>query len=258
MVVNLLDPIDFIETRRQYGIWEDFVIEAPRQTAEYDLADLDANANLADTFILATPRAIYIHDVGITPDGSATGVDNSNTSAWDMTSDGSTSLLAKTFKADVAYPADGVYQSMITGGTLTTRYLAASGHLELSVVNGTTANLVASVVTISYSDAENYPVAGFGVLCADGGSAVIVDGVKGVCRLTTGATRRRRRTTSSPPSVVSSWRFSGTRLHWSGTSLAAMLTISRAIDISMLSLALTVFLRSAASRSLMWRRSSRR
>ena len=64
--------------------------------------------------------------------------------------------------------------------------------------------------------------------------------------------------TSRPPSVVSSSRFSGTRVTMSGPTSIAMAMISGVAAISRLSLVFKTSLRSRTSRSCIWRLSSRK
>ena len=70
--------------------------------------------------------------------------------------------------------------------------------------------------------------------------------------------RLRWAMTSSPPSVVSSWRFSGTRHTRRGLTSRAMRSISSVAAISIASGILSLCFKSRMSRSWMCRRSSRR
>lgn len=177
--MKLLDPIAFLNERRQYGLWSDFLRAKSRQRHTYRVADLGAGADLAATVIFAPARRIKIDGVYITPDGSAAGVDASNTSAWTVT-DGSNTIVTKTFLDDPAFPADNVQTSL---GTVNYSVIESGGRVELAVTNGTSADLPPVEVTIEYTDLEAFPEDGWEVIAPDDGVASISDGVDGVLTL---------------------------------------------------------------------------
>lgn len=169
-----------LESRRQYGIFSDFLDEGARLCQTYRLADVAADADLAATVIFQPGRAITVHNVYIMPDGSATGIDDSNTSVWTVTN-GTTNLVSKTYNTTNAFPADSVQDSL---GTIAVPTIAATGRIELAVTNGTTANTVATEVTIVYSPLVGFPERGWSMVATDGGTASISDAVKGVLAMT--------------------------------------------------------------------------
>lgn len=163
----------------QARIAEDFLHEAPRQNHTYLLADLDAGVDLANTVIFTPKGGAYIHDIAFLPDGSSSGVDDSNTSVWRF-GDGTNEVVANTtYNTTLTFPADNVRTSLTVAGPL----LAAAGRLEMQVTNGTTANLPACVVTLQYSDLDGYPVPGWCVVGDWDATAVVADGTKGVVSL---------------------------------------------------------------------------
>jgi len=122
---------------------------AAKRFHQHILADLDAGADLASTVIFVPGEDVTIHDVTVTPDGTAAGVDDSNTSVWTV-KNGANTLVTETFDSSTAFPADNTKTSL---GTLDSDYTLVKdgGRLELAVTNGATANLPACVVTIEYS-----------------------------------------------------------------------------------------------------------
>jgi hypothetical protein len=163
-------------TRRQYGLFTDFCEGlAPKQQHTYRVADLDAGVDLALSVIWAPSEPVLVTDISVLPDGSAGGIDNSNTSVWTV-NNGATAMVATTYQADNAFPADNVQESL---GTIAANYLAAGGRMEISVTNGTTANTVPTEVTIEYRPTIGI-VPGFTFLPTDHGSVTISDGVLGV------------------------------------------------------------------------------
>jgi len=190
-MVKLLQLPDFIERRREYTLETDFFEESPRQMFDaYTIAELAANANLASVVFQTAGQSIYIHDVGILPTTVAdVAPNNGNTCAVTITTDGTIGVVTKTYQTDVVWPAVDTYDSLFTSGTAGRRHLAQGGHLEVGVVQGTASNISVTDLVVTYSDANAYPVPGFQVLVTDGGSiAITTDGVKRICRITTGAT----------------------------------------------------------------------
>ena len=182
-MTKLLDLPEFLAKRRQYGLWTDFLAEGPRQLHTYKLADLDADGDLSAAIIMATPRAIRLHDIGIMPDGADAGIDDSNTCNFAVT-DGTNAIVTKVYNTNLTFPNDNEYASL---GTLSITEIAASGRIELAVTQGTNSNIVACEVCVSFSDRIGFPENGFEVIATDGGSAAIADGVKGILAISPGA-----------------------------------------------------------------------
>lgn len=195
-MVKLIELPDFIERRREYTIATDFFEGSPQQlnADAYEIAELAAGADLASVVFMTAARAIYVHDIGILPTTAANVLPTSGTGnacVVNITTDGTTEMLTKNYNnnTSIPWPAIDVYQSLYTGGTDTNRYVAAGGHLEVAVTQEANSNISVTNVTVTYADADAYPVPGFGVLAADGGTAVITnDGVKRIFVMTTQAT----------------------------------------------------------------------
>lgn len=169
---------DVMLASRQHGFTDDFKSITPRQLYSYRYAGGAAGADLAATVIMAVPHAIVIHGVSITPDGSAAGVDGSNTSAWTVT-DGTNTIVTKTYTTD--FPADNTEDSL---GTIAFRAIAAGGRVELAVTNGTTADLTDVLVTIAYTPLAGLPNDNWVATLSDDGNVSISDAVGGICAIT--------------------------------------------------------------------------
>ncbi len=176
-------PPSLLEERRNYEIGTDFLDPPPRQAAQYLIAELAADADLAAAVMFNPVGAIYLHDITITPEGSATGVDDSNT-VLVVVSSGAGEVVNTTYNTTNTWPADNVQESI---GTLLLPFVAAAGRLEIAVTQGTTANITTTRVTISYSDANAYPAPGFGILSSNNGTAAVVDGARGILPMSPGA-----------------------------------------------------------------------
>lgn len=168
-----------LRNRRQYGLFSDFQCPPPRQVATYFVADLAAGADLSGVIIFAPGRDVIIHNIYLTPDGEAAGIDDSNTSVWSI-SDGANTLVSQTFDSSTAHPADGEQEPL---GEIDFGFLPAAGRLELSVTNGAAANTVATLLSIEFSEAVNYPEPGWKVMAVDDGTAMVDDGAAGVLHL---------------------------------------------------------------------------
>ncbi len=182
MTLSLTLPESALALPRRFSFETQFNKPPLHQYHTYLLANLAANADLAATVIFAPGRAIVIHDIRITGDGSPVGVDDSNTSVWTVT-DGSATIVVETYDSTTAFPADNVQTSL---GTMANQVILAGGRVELTVLNGTTADLPPTVVTIEYSDLGAYPEEGWQIIAPDDGTAIITDGVPGELDLLTG------------------------------------------------------------------------
>jgi hypothetical protein len=111
---------------------------------------LAANADISMTATIVPTGCVFnVQAASITPAGTATGVDDSNTSVWAIT-DGTNTLVTKTFDADPAFPAAGVNTDL---GTISATYnnVAAAAPIKIVVTNGTTAATPATMVHIPYT-----------------------------------------------------------------------------------------------------------
>jgi hypothetical protein len=120
----------------------------------YQVEDLAANADIADRVIFEVPEglAIKVLTAKIIPHGSAVGIDDSSTCVIKL-SDGTNTLVEKTYDLDPAFPAASEAASL---GAIDTDHddLAAGGKLYLSVTNGTTANPPAFMLIVTYTVAD--------------------------------------------------------------------------------------------------------
>jgi len=182
MTLSLSLPESALALPRRFGFETLFNSPPKHQYHQYLLADLGAGIDLAATVIFAPGRAIVIHDIRITGDGSPAGVDDANTSVWTVT-DGTSTIVAETYDTTTVFPADSVQTSL---GTVANQVILAGGRVELTVLNGTAANLPPVVVTIEYSDLGAYPYEGWQIIAPDDGTAIIADGVPGELDLLTG------------------------------------------------------------------------
>lgn len=182
MTLSLTLPESALALPRRFGFETQFNSPPRHDYHTFLLANLAAGADLAATVIFAPGRAIIIHDVIITPDGSSVGVDGSNTSVWTV-DDGSATIVAETYDGTTTFPADNVQTSL---GTMSNQVILLGGRVELTVTNGATADLPPVVVTIVYSDLGAYPYEGWQIIAPDDGIATIADGVPGELDLLTG------------------------------------------------------------------------
>lgn len=114
------------------------------QTILYTSADLDAGDDLSGVAIGMPAGEGTIVDVSVISTGSAAGVDDSNTSVFDIKV-GDTTKASYTFDTAKAFPAAGVAQTL----TIADDELEAGDVLKLSVTNGATANLPVFMVQVS-------------------------------------------------------------------------------------------------------------
>lgn len=177
---NLLELPTFVANRRQHGFATDFYGPPTKQVATYVAALLANDADLSATIIFTAPAAVRIHDISIIPDGTTSGIDDSNTSAWVVTN-GTSNVAAKTYNTATVFPADSVADSL---GTVALNTLAVGGRLELAITNGTAADTPRTLVLITYSELAAYPLQGFKSVLTDHGNASISDAAGGVLSIT--------------------------------------------------------------------------
>jgi hypothetical protein len=118
----------------------------------FQVEDLSAGGDIADRVLLECPTgyAITLTSAKIISQGTAAGIDDSNTCVVLLENGTSNAIVSKTYDADPAFPAAGVVESL---GTLSATYkaLAAGDLLTLSVTNGTAANTPLFAIQISYT-----------------------------------------------------------------------------------------------------------
>jgi hypothetical protein len=91
---------------------------------------------------------LNVLSASITPYGASAGIDDSNTSVWAVT-DGTNTLVTKTFDADPAFPSSGTNTDL---GSISASYdnVAAGAPIKVVVTNGTTAATPATMFHMVY------------------------------------------------------------------------------------------------------------
>jgi hypothetical protein len=134
------------------GIWNlaKLAQEAKTHVFTYQVEALAADGDIAARPILVAPAGFVTNIVSasIVPQGSSSGIDDSNKSTWALLA-GANTLVSKEFDADPAFPASGATTDL---GTISTDYdnVAAGTQIKLSVTNGTTAATPATLLQIVY------------------------------------------------------------------------------------------------------------
>jgi len=117
----------------------------------YQVEDLAAGTGISARPVFIVPPGFKgkVVDVRIISQGTAAGIDNSNTCVVAL-ANGSNAIVSKTYNATVTFPASGAADSL---GTPSSTYgaLAAGNILRLSVTNGTTANPPAFMLEVTYT-----------------------------------------------------------------------------------------------------------
>lgn len=119
---------------------------------QYQLVDLAAGAGLDTAPLFVAPYDIELSDIQIIGLGAAAGIDAGNTSVWSLRRTlGATSTVIQsyTFNNVNPFPAAKTPFSIGVPADATAR-IPAGTLLTLNIVNGTTANLPACLVQISY------------------------------------------------------------------------------------------------------------
>ena len=100
--------------------------------------------------VVPADHAITLTKASIISNGTAAGIDDSNTCVILLEDSSSNAIVTKTFDSDPAFPAKGTEVDL---GTLdnTHKVLAAGEKLYLSVTNGTTANPPAFLLQLTYT-----------------------------------------------------------------------------------------------------------
>ena len=116
----------------------------------YRVEDMAADGDISGRVLMQVPtgQKITINSALVVGDAAASGIDNSNTSVIALT-DGTNTLVTKTYNAGTAFPAANTPQSL---GTISDTYktLSAGKNLVLNVTNGSAANLPAFSLLIGY------------------------------------------------------------------------------------------------------------
>jgi hypothetical protein len=127
---------------------------ASSNVISYQIEDLAAGADIATRAVFECPtgKKITITDAKIISQGSASGIDNSNTCVVQILN-GTNSIVSKTYNATTAFLANNVSGSL---GTLSSTYkvLAAGEKLHLVITNGATANPPAFMLQVDYTIAD--------------------------------------------------------------------------------------------------------
>lgn len=116
------------------------------QIVTYQVADLAADADIADIPVFRAPKDITIVEIGIIPEAAAAGIDAGNTCAV-LVEVGATAIATKTYNNTVVFPAKGVYDSL---GTISSADRLEGDVVTVSVTNGLTANPPAFTLQIEF------------------------------------------------------------------------------------------------------------
>jgi hypothetical protein len=138
------------------GIWTlaKLADTAKTNVLTYQVEDLGAGVDITDRVIFAAPAGldVTIATASIIPQGSAAGIDDSNTCVVKL-SDGTNTIVEATYDAAPGFPAAAAVTSLGTPDA-TYKALAAGEKLYLSVTNGATANPPAFMLQVTYTVAD--------------------------------------------------------------------------------------------------------
>lgn len=118
----------------------------------YNIEDLAADGDIAARAIFAGGAfGGDIQKIGIVAQGSAVGVDNSNTVTVTIADAGGNVIVTKVYSASPAFPANNVYDDL---GVLnaTHKLLTANEVVTLAITQNGTANIPPIQVVISYAN----------------------------------------------------------------------------------------------------------
>lgn len=121
-----------------------------KQTVVLGVEDLAADGDIVERVIWSAPQDVRITDVKIWGLAASSGVDDSNTSVWDVYRDANTqTIVSETFDSTTTFPSANTPTSL---GALdaTHRDVLAGENILLSITNGTTADLPEMRVQIEY------------------------------------------------------------------------------------------------------------
>lgn len=126
--------------------------EAKTHILQIPVEDLGVGVDIADRLVFEAPAGFDITLVSakILSQGTAAGIDASNTCVVLLEDGSSNAIVTKTYSLEPAFPADGVVSDL---GTLDSTYkvLSAGEKLLLSVTNGATANPPGFVIQVVYT-----------------------------------------------------------------------------------------------------------
>lgn len=170
-------PFELVQADN-YVIFDDFLhVSPPREQIQYIAAAL-SGTSLSTKAVFVPDRPIRIQDVQIFPDGSSSGISNSNTSVWTV-SNGSSTVVAQTFNSTTAFPSSHTLTSL---GTLANQVVPAGNGVFLAITNGSGADTPATILQIGYTDLS--AVSNWAVDLPNNGNAVVNDGLAGILTLT--------------------------------------------------------------------------
>ncbi|MEM5794752.1 MAG: hypothetical protein AAGU23_00545 [Bacillota bacterium] len=138
------------------GVWNlaKLATTAKTHILNYQVSDLGAGVDIAAQVIFSAPAGLDVTLVSasIIPQGTAAGIDDSNTCVIALT-DGTNTIVTQQYDTSPAFPAAAAVTSL---GTLDETYkvLSAGEKLYLSVTNGTTANPPAFMLQVVYTVAD--------------------------------------------------------------------------------------------------------
>ena len=136
------------------GIWTLGKLDASARLhiLPVQIGALAAGVDMTDYSIITVPanHAITITKASIVSNGTASGIDDSNTCVLLLEDSSSNAIVTKTFDADPAFPARGAAVDLGTPDN-THKVLAAGEKLFFSVTNGTTAAPPAFLLQIEYT-----------------------------------------------------------------------------------------------------------
>lgn len=134
------------------GIWTlaKLAATAKYQTILYNVESVGSGESISarPLYFVPTGLTATLISADIIPIGSASGIGESTTSVWTLT-DGSNTIVSKTFNNEVSFPGDKVIANL---GDLNETYkvLAATEQLRLSVTNGSGVSTPSVLLQITY------------------------------------------------------------------------------------------------------------
>jgi hypothetical protein len=111
---------------------------------------LAAGVDVAGFDLFVAPCKMRVQSVYLISGGTASGIDNANTSVWAITKTGGATVASKTFNATTTFPANNTSTSLTLGASADC-VLTAGQELFLAVTNGTTAATPSTQVQINWS-----------------------------------------------------------------------------------------------------------
>lgn len=128
-------------------VWS-FVVQ--QATATVPVMALTAGSDMPAILQFVAPQNLVVQSVRILAQGSSSGIDAANTSAWVATKNGAATVASKTYNDTTVFPVANAADSL-TNGTLANRTMVAGDTLELAITNGATAATPQCLVQIDYT-----------------------------------------------------------------------------------------------------------